>query len=453
MIDSKTIIETALHRGCDFAEVFIENSSKLSLILQKDRKLKASIDNESGIGIRVIKNGEMRYGYSPITGLSDLLRLTETLSKNQKHECISTQNFTYESSLLENVKINSSTRHYEAVLEYLNLCQEYADYNKIQNLSCNHYDETRHIQIVNSEGLDVSHKLEKTRLLVRATAEVDGIRKTCYSGPAISGGIELYNNLDLKHLVEDVSKSACIMAGAKPIQSGRMSVVIDNGFGGLFFHEACGHSLEAKSIACNESEFSGRLGQQVASEKVTLIDDGSIEGAWGTQAYDDEGTKTSRNVLIENGVLKSFLIDSRSGQQMNMKTTGSCRRESYKFPPTSRMSNTYLKPGSDVVEDIVSNTEQGLFVKSIDAGSVNPVTGAFNFTILEGYEISKGKVKRPVSGATLVGTGSEAIMNVDMVGSDLHMGQGFCYDKSGALFIEAGQPTIRIKEMTVGGLG
>jgi len=230
-----------------------------------------------------------------------------------------------------------------------------------------------------------------------------------------------------------------------------MPVAIENGFGGVIFHEACGHSLEATSVAFGQSQFAGKLGEMIANEKVTAIDDGTIPNAWGSINIDDEGTPAQRNVLIEKGVLKSYMIDKFNGRRMGMASTGNSRRQSYKHTPTSRMTNTYIAPGDDKNEDIIASIEYGLYAASMGGGSVNPVTGEFNFAVNEGYMIRNGKICEPVRGASLVGKGSEIIRNIDMVGTDMDMGQGMCGSSSGSVPTNVGQPLIRVSTITVGG--
>ena len=198
----------------------------------------------------------------------------------------------------------------------------------------------------------------------------------------------------VKDIAKEAARIAVTMAKAGYAPSGEMPVVMDKGFGGVLFHEACGHSLEASSVAKKNSVFADRLGEQIASEKVTAIDDGTLPGEWGTSTVDDEGTATRRNVLIEKGILKSYLVDNLNGKRMKMESTGSARRESYRFEPTSRMNNTFIAPGEDSFEEMISATEKGLYAKSLGGGSVNPITGEFNFSVMEGYLIEKGKIRR-----------------------------------------------------------
>ena len=276
---------------------------------------------------------------------------------------------------------------------------------------------------------------------------------TGYIGPGALMGREFYDKINIEDYAREAARNAKTMALADYCPSGNMPVVVDNGFGGLMFHEACGHSLEASSVAKDISIFSGKIEEKVASDVVTLIDDGSIVNSWGSLGVDDEGMPTQKNILIENGILKGYLVDKLNARRMNMEPTASGRRQNYRFAPTSRMTNTYIANGNNTKEEIISNTEKGLFAKYISAGSVNPATGDFNFSLSEAYLIEKGKITKPVKGATLIGNGGKILQDVDMVGNNLKIGQGYCYAGSGALFIGAGQPTIRVKSMTVGGRG
>jgi TldD protein len=177
----------------------------------------------------------------------------------------------------------------------------------------------------------------------------------------------------------------------------------------------------------------------------------SIPNQWGSYTIDDEGTQSQRNVLIDKGILKGYMVDKLNGRRMNMDVTGSSRRQSYRFPPTSRMSNTFIDKGNLTPEEIIANTERGLYARYMGGGSVNPSTGEFNFAVMEGYIIEKGKIKEPVRGATLIGKGTEVLNKIDMVGNNLDQGQGMCGSVSGSIPANVGQPMIRVSELTVGG--
>jgi len=288
---------------------------------------------------------------------------------------------------------------------------------------------------------------------VTAVGTKDGKMQQAHESLGRSRGLEMLDEHDITALALGVAEVCVTMLHADEMVGQTLPVVIHNAFGGVIFHEACGHSLEATSVARNLSVFSNKLGEQIASELVTAVDDGTRAQAWGSANIDDEGTPTRRNVLIEKGVLKSYLIDKRNGRRMRSGITGSSRRQSYRFSPTSRMTNTFIENGESTVDDIIASTPYGFFARKMGGGSVNPVTGEFNFSVSEGYMIEDGKITRPVRGATLVGSGAEVLKRIDMVGNNLAYGQGMCGSVSGMIPADVGQPTIRVSSLTVGGTG
>ena len=321
----------------------------------------------------------------------------------------------------------------------------------ISQVSVSYGDYEQNILIANSEGLLVEDRRVRTRTGISSVASKDGEMQTGFFGPGAHMGFEYYDTFNIEDYAREASRIAKTMINAEHCTSGKMPVVIDNGFGGVIFHEACGHGLEATSVAKGLSTFSGKLGEQVASDLVTAIDDGTIPNAWGSSNIDDEGTRTQRNVLIENGILKGYMVDKLNGLKMGMPPTGSSRRQSYKLAPTSRMTNTYIENGKSTKEEIIANTENGLYARYMGGGSVNPTTGEFNFAVTEGYMIKDGKIDKPVRGATLIGNGSEVLKKIDMVGDNLWHGQGMCGSVSGSIPTNVGQPTIRVSSITVGG--
>ena len=264
-------------------------------------------------------------------------------------------------------------------------------------------------------------------------------------------GLEMFELIDPASVGTRAAAQAMINLRADYCPAGQMTVAIENGFGGVIFHEACGHSLEATSVGIGASEMAGKLGQLVANPKVTAVDDGTIPNAWGSVNIDDEGTPTQRNVLIENGVLKNYMIDRLGSRRMGMPMTGNARRQSYSYEPTSRMTNTFIENGPDKNEDIIASIEYGLYAKSMGGGSVDPLTGAFNFSVSEGYIVRNGKICEPVRGASLIGTGTQILKDIDMVGQNLERGQGMCGSSSGSVPTDVGQPLIRVSSITVGG--
>ena len=344
----------------------------------------------------------------------------------------------------------SYAKKLDVINRALNAGKEYSP--EIGQVSVRYLDMCQDVLIANSEGIYAEDRRVKTRLATTAFAHGKNGVASGWQGPGAMRGFEYYDSLDVEGYARESARIAIAMLHAEKCRGGRMPVVVANGFGGLIFHEACGHSLEASSVANGTSEFSGKLGQAIASPLVTLVDDGTIPNAWGSLAVDDEGTPTKKNILIEGGMLKLYMVDRLNARRMGAELTGSGRRQNYRFAATSRMTNTYIEAGKTPEKDIIANTERGLYVRYINGGSVNPATGDFNFAATESYMIEDGKITTPLSGATLIGNGNQVLKNVDMVGDNPAIGEGYCFSRSGALFIGAGQPTIRVCEMTVGGV-
>ena len=454
-----SILEAALEKatstGADYAEIFAENTTRGLTQIVNDNVKDALKEHSVGVGVRVFKGLKSVYACS--SGLSAeaimsaaakaaaaignaseerTIRLIDSTSMN-----INPARLIGSTVPLED-KIALARRAYRAARAYS---------SEISQSSVRLLDYDRNILIATSDGLKLTDRQVRSRMYINTVASLGSENQVGSNGPGASKGYEFFDEIDVEGLAADAARQAVTMAGAGYCPAGVMPVAIDNGFGGVIFHEACGHSLEASSVAYGQSQFTGKLGQQIANEKVTAIDDGTIPGAWGSINIDDEGTPAKKNVLIENGVLKSYMVDKFNGRRMGMESTGNARRQSYSYTPTSRMTNTYIMPGQDKNEDIIASMEYGLYAKAMGGGSVNPVTGEFNFAVNEGYMVRNGKICEPVRGASLVGKGSDIIMNIDMVGTDLDLGQGMCGSSSGYVPTNVGQPLVRVSSITVGG--
>ena len=322
----------------------------------------------------------------------------------------------------------------------------------VRQVTGNLTDIDHRILVVNSDGLYKEDRQVRTRMGISVVAGDGKDRRDGFYGPGLMCGFELFSDtVTPEEIAAESARCATAKLGADPCPAGKMTVAIDGGFGGVIFHEACGHSLEATSVSRGTSQMCGKLGQQVANSKLTAIDDGTIPNAWGSINIDDEGTPSRKNVLIENGILKSYMIDKLGGRRMGMDVTGNSRRQNYSFDPTSRMTNTYIAPGNDSREDIIASLEYGLYCRKMGGGSVNPINGAFNFAVDEGYIVRNGKICEAVTGASLIGTGSDVLMNIDMIAGEVTRAPGMCGSSSGSLPNEVGQPMIRVSDITVGG--
>jgi len=451
------ILEVALSTGGDFAEIFVENTKKSNIVLVsgKTDTLQSGIDY--GIGIRIFKGFGAVYVYTNVMERENLLKVAKEAAaavRGTNNGAIKVLDFT-EKTFAEKhpAKILPGTKSKKEIVDVLrNISDISLKYDPLVTQTRGAYmDVDQEVLIANSEGLWATDKRVLSRVFATAVASKGNEKQTGSRDIAGKFGQEILEILDPKYLAEESARIAVTMVNADMCPSGRMPVVIDNGFGGVILHEALGHSLEATGVAKGASEFCGKLNEVVADKKVTVIDDATIENAWGSFNIDDEGSMGRKNVLIENGVLKSYLVDRLNGLQMGMESTGSSRRESYKFAPTSRMSNTYFACGTDTQDDIISSIEYGLYAKKMGGGSVQPATGEFNFAVLEGYIIEKGKIARPVRGASLIGKGSKVLADIDMVSDNLEMDAGVCGSLSGSVPTNCGQPMIRVKEITVGG--
>jgi len=327
--------------------------------------------------------------------------------------------------------------------------KSYSDLITEANVFYNDYSQD--IWIATSEGLYKQDKRVRTRLNVFSVATLGNEKEQAHEGPGAAMGFEFFDTIDVREVGREVSRVASRMIKADFAPAGKMPVVIANGFGGVIFHEACGHALEATSVGKGASVFAGKMGQKIASECVNAVDDGTIPNAWGSTNIDDEGSETRRNVLIENGILKGYLIDKLNARIMGTPATGNARRQDYSFAPTSRMTNTFILPGNNIPEELIAATEKGLYAKKMGGGSVNPTTGDFNFAVNEGYLIENGRITKPVRGASLIGKGSEILHKIDMIANDLLRSQGMCGSISGSVPADVGQPSVRVSEIIVGG--
>ena len=452
----KKVLDAALTTNADFAEVFIEDKFVTTAAMLSSKVEKVGNSKVFGIGVRIARGYHTVYGYTNSLEEKDLLKLATDLAQSFPGE---TRNINFEledmkENNIHNIKLLPSDVTIDEKVDLLKRADKAArEYDKeISQVSLRYQDYVQKIWVANSEGTFVHDTRVRTRLSINAVAADEKTKQSGFNGPGGHYGFEFYSEvINVEEAAKEAARIAVTMLHADECPSGKMAVVIDNGFGGVIFHEACGHSLEATSVAKDASVFSGKKGEVIASKLVTAIDDGTIPNAWGSAAYDDEGNLQKRRVLIKDGVLNSYMIDKLNALRMDDKCTHSGRRESYRYAPTSRMTNTYIANGESTFEEIIAATKYGLYAKKMGGGSVNPPTGDFNFSVGEGYMIRDGKIAEPVKGATLVGTGSEALLKVDMVANNLLTAQGMCGSESGSIPTDVGQPTIRISEITVGG--
>ena len=453
---AEAALAAALKTGGDFAEIFLQDERSSAMGMSFDRIEEAVTGRAHGAGIRVFKGLNSVYVYTNDTSLSGLLRAAERAADavgtgNESRDVHLTGSYGRNIHAFKELPMDVPGTNKAELLRRASIAAKSVS-PVIGQVRASIADSDCEVLIANSEGLFTADRRVYTRIRIAAIASGNGENQTGTEAPGALMGYELFKtHVDVEEYAIKAAQRAVTMLNAEACPAGRMPVVIDNGFGGVIFHEACGHSLEAAAVAFGNSEFCGKLGTQIASPIVTAIDDGTMENEWGSTNIDDEGTPTTRLTLIENGILKNYMIDRLNARRMNMPVTGSGRRQDYTFAPTSRMRNTFIAPGTDENDEIIATCGDGLYAKSMGGGSVNPITGEFNFAVSEGYLIRDGKIDRPVRGATLIGRGSEILKKIDRVGKDMRMAQGMCGASSGSVPTNVGQPMIRVTDITVGG--
>ena len=451
------VLSRALSRGGTFAEIFAEDDRNFSMLLRSRKIENAGFSRPRGAGIRVYDGLRSIYVYTCDMTEGGLLRAAEQAAAAVTDTRGAGKDVVLCASAVQNIHpvresvLSVPAQRRADILRTADAAAR-AVSPSISQVTAGLISREQHVLIANSEGLYAQDTRVYTRLTCSAVASNGSENQTGTENPGALMGFELFSErVDPEQAGKAAATSAVTMLTAPYCAAGEMPVIIAGGFGGVIFHEACGHSLEATSVQPGMSEFSGKLGQTIAAPCVTAIDDGTMQNEWGSENIDDEGTPTTRLVLIERGVLKSYMVDRLNGLKMGMAPTGNGRRESYAYAPTSRMRNTYIAPGEDDEEEMLRTMGDGLYAAKMGGGSVNPATGEFNFAVQEGYLVRDGKIASPVRGASLIGRGGEILMRIDRVGKEMTMGQGMCGSLSGSVPTNVGQPTIRVSRLTVGG--
>ncbi len=448
-------IQAALAQGGDFADVYLENRISRSIMMEESRFKSAEFGVSQGAGVRVIAGDKTGYAYTEEITEEALLRAAEVASYIARGtptcEVVSigapTQRQSFGSVQLPLQDIADARRI--EVMERAN--QAALDYDgRIAMASINYNDEVRSRVLATSEGVYLSDEQPLLFFIVQTLGVGNGTRHMGRERLSRHSGFEMFDEVTPEEVARTCARESIAMLDAVDGPAGRMDCVMQNGWGGVLVHEAVGHPLEADNIARGIGAFTGKMGQKVASDVFTMVDDGSIPNMRGTINWDDEGTQAKRNVLIEKGVLRAYMTDVLSAKQLGLERTGNGRRESFRYFPIPRMTNTFIDRGESEPADILASTQSGLYVQSLSGGSVNPITGEFNFTCREAYLIENGNKTAPVKGATLVGNCIDVVSNVDAVGNDLAFGPGIC-GKGQAAEVSAGQPTVRIRGINVGG--
>ena len=451
------MLAAAVRTGADFAEVYAEDKRSTSVALDDGRVEQVTSGRDRGAGIRVIKGDTT--GFAHTADLSEAgLRAaaevaaaaasqgdggTRTIALTRSPERIVSPVTQYPDEVRKADKV--------ALLQRMNDTARAAGSSIVQ-VSAGYGDSRKHVLIANTDGVWATDEQVRTLIRITAVADGDAGMQTGSQSAGHTMGFELFNKIDVDELARDAARQALTKLNARPAPSGALPVVIKQGSGGVLFHEACGHGLEADAIVKGASVYQGKRGELVASPLVTLVDDGTMTGEWGAIAFDDEGHASQYNVLIENGVLTDYMWDYLRARNDGRKPSGNGRRQSYQFLPMVRMTNTYVLNGSDEPDDIVRATDYGVYVAKLGGGSVNPASGDFVFGMTEAYLIENGEITDPLREGNLTGNGPQVLNDIDLLGNDFAMGNpGTCGKDGQGVPVGDGQPTLRVKSMTIGG--
>ena len=452
-IDCERLLKRSLANGGDFAELYIEQRKGTSIICEAHKIEKFLITDESGIGLRVVMGGRSAYAYT--NDASSLDELADTVAS-----AVKAGGFSGSISLMKRpsasvvlMKIDPVTVDAQEKIALVRKADAIAwgmD-NSVVQVKVIYGDGSRNVFIANSLGFMAEDARDSMIFVVQGIVARDSLMETGYEPVGGTRGFELLKEIPPEEIAQRAISRALKTISARRAPAGTMPVVLSSDAGGTMVHEAIGHGLEADLAGEGLSVYSGKIGQQVASSAVTVIDDGTIKGLRGSMGCDDEGSPTERSVLVERGILKGFMTDLITASKLGLPLTGNARRESYRHRPIPRMSNTMIQPGTLYPEDIIKKAHTGIFVKKMGGGQVNTVTGDFVFNVSEGYLIENGIVGESIRGATLIGNGPKILNSIELVGSDLGYGIGTCGKDGQGVPVADAQPTLLIPEITVGG--
>jgi TldD protein len=449
------VLEHALRRGGDLAELYAEDRHAFGLSLDDGRVERPIDGRERGACVRVVLGDSSYYGYVDGLAEDELLRVAGSVAEAVRGDRRAPATLAAPArERVHPVATPPDDVDAAAKRELLRSCDERARAagGEVAQVRVGYAEGRRRVEVYNSDGLAAADDRTRIRLSAHVVGRRDGRVETGTDTRGGHAGWELLDE-DPEQVAESAARKALTMLDARDAPTGQLPVVVGKGFGGVLLHEAVGHGLEADAVQKRASVYAGRLGDTVAEPFVTAYDDGRRRGEWGSDGIDDEGTPTRRTTVIEQGRLTSYLYDLLRARKDGVESTGNGRRESFRYVPVPRMTNTYFAPGEASAEDLISGVQRGLYAVSFGGGQVEPATGDFVFGVSEGYLIEDGKVTAPVRGATLVGNGLEALGAIDGIATDLDIATGYCGKAGQTVPAGVGQPHVRIRRLTVGGTG
>jgi TldD protein len=450
------VLGAALAHGADFAELFVEDRTGTAATLDDGRIEELSSGRDRGAGVQVVVGETIGYAHTAELSEAGLLEAAEVASAVARRgglgQTVSLER--PEGGAGPTVAVLPEEVDKARKIELLSRADETArsSGSAISQVSASYGDSRRRILVANSEGRFAFDDQVRSRFAVSCVAFGDTGMQTGFESAAYTVGFELFDMIEVEQVATTAARRALTKLSARPAPSGEVPLVLARGSGGILFHEACGHGLEADHIEKEASVFVGRIGEQVASPLVTLVDDGTMSPEWGSFAVDDEGRHARRNVLIDKGILTDYMWDRLRARRGERLSSGNGRRQSYRHLPMVRMTNTFLMNGESDPEEIVAQTRNGVYVAKLGGGQVNTATGDFVFGTAEAYLIEDGRITEPLRDANLIGNGPEVMRRIDAVGNDFAMGgPGTCGKDGQNVPVGTGQPTLRVTSVTIGG--
>jgi len=450
-------LSAALRTGGELAEVFVEDKASSNATFDDGRVENLTSGRDRGAGIRVIVGDTTGFAHTADLSEEGLATAAEAAAAaarggggGVREVSLTAQRAPRPNEVAVLPEDVAKGRKVELLRRADDAAR--AAGSAISQVTARYGDSRRRILVANSDGLLTEDDQVRTLFTVMAVASGDTGMQTGYQSLGRTVGFELFDAYDVEDLAREAAERALLKLAARPAPSGTMPVVIGPGGGGVLFHEACGHGLEADLVAKGASVFAGRVGERVADPRITLVDDGTMAEEWGAFAVDDEGSPAQRNVLIEDGILTDYMYDLLRSRKEGRPRSGNGRRQSYKHLPMVRMTNTYVLGGPDDPDDIIASTPEGVYVAHLGGGQVNTATGDFVFGMTEAYLIEGGRITEPIREGNLIGNGPAVLASIDAVGDDFAMGSpGMCGKDGQGVPVGDGVPTLRVPALTVGG--
>jgi len=454
---AQEVLRAARVHGGSFAELFVEERSSVSIRLDDGKIEELTTGLDRGAGVRVARGTSYGYAFS---NRLDREALLEAAAAAVASAGRGSQGSVVDLRTVPAAVVHRAARPADAEaaggkVAWLREVDEVARAagGEVRQVVASYGDSLQHVLVAASDGRFTREERPRVRLVVQVVAAREGNIQTGLHGPAGLAGLEFFDEHAPAKTAEIAAKRALAMLDAVPAPAGETTVVLAPGTGGVLFHEACGHPLEADIVDKEASVYRGRIGEQVASPLVTGVDDATVPNGWGSFSFDDEGTPAQRTILFEGGVLQGWMFDRLRAEKDGVAGSGNGRRQSYAHPPIPRMTNSYILNGSSKAEDVVASTERGVYVTALGGGETNPATGDFVFGVSEGYLIERGELTKPVRGANLIGRAIDVMKAVDAVADDFDTWEGTCGKDGQGVPVGSGSPTLRIARITVGGTG